>query len=168
MAFTDLVGVGIPRSVLVIERGPVEQFARSVLESHPAYFSEPTAAALGFGNIPLPPTFLFSAEHWGTFREGQPPDDPAARTLVELIAALRGGRPGLVLHGGQQFEYHRQVWVGDVLDVEGIVESVEEKPGTAEKPGMSVLVVRTEYRRRQTAELAVTTRSTFLFRPSVR
>jgi hypothetical protein len=87
--------------------------------------------------------------------------------LVELIAMLRNGRKGVVLHGEQEFVYYRPWRVGDVVQVDGYVESVEDKPGSESRPGMTVMVVRTDYRDAG-AQLLTTTRASYLFRLATR
>jgi hypothetical protein len=149
----------------VIERGAVESFATAVKDDHPAYHSAAAAADAGFAGIPLPPTFLFVTAQRGAFSDLQPEAPAGSADLGELIGALRDGREGLILHGGQQFNYLGQICAGDVLTLDGVVESAETKPGSESKPGMSVLVVRTDYRRDGSDEVLATTRSTFLFRP---
>jgi acyl dehydratase len=163
----DLTGVRLSSAVVAIERGPVQAFAAATHNDDPIYRSVTDAALRGFGHIPVPPTYLFAAEGLGAFDDEQPPSSGRAMTLVELIAALRrcAGGKGMILHGSQSFDYHDRVWVGDVLESDGYVEQAETKPGKGDAPGMSVLVVRTDYRRRDGARAVATLRSTFLFRP---
>ena len=71
------------------------------------------------------------------------------------------------MHGEQAFEYHAPLRVGETLDVDGYVESIEEKPGSGGRPGMTVMVVRSDYRN-ASAKLVTSTRATFLFRPATR
>ena len=73
----------------------------------------------------------------------------------------------MILHGGQEFEYHAPVCVGNVLRVDGTVEKVDRRPPTKGRPGMSVMVVRTDYRS-ENHELVARARATFLFRRSDR
>lgn len=166
MSIEDLIGTPIPPRVVTIERGPVQEFAAAVKDDKPAYRSVAAARSLGFNDIPVPPTYPFVAGNWGAFADDQPPAPAGATELAELIAALRDGRNGMILHGSEEFEYLDPICVGDRLDVTGYVESAETKPGTPDKPGMSVLVVRTDYQRVGTGQPVATTRSTFLFRPA--
>jgi acyl dehydratase len=162
----ELVGKRLAPAVVAVERGPVQIFATAVGDDNPVYRSAEAAAAAGLDGIPVPPTFVFASAYWGAFADKQP--TPAAdASLVELIALLRKGRKGVILHGEQEFTYHRPIRVGDELHINGLVESVEDKPGSGSRPGMTVMVVRTDYRD-QTAQLLTTARSTFLFRPATR
>ena len=102
-----------------MERGPVEFFASSLKDDNPVYHDGAAAAAAGFDGIPAPPTFSFVMSHMGTRAEEQPPDpsggeNPMFKAMGEL---MRNG--GLVLHGEQEFVYHRPIVEGDVLQSEG-------------------------------------------------
>lgn len=163
----DLVGKRLAAAVVAVERGPVEIFAAAVGDDNPVYRSAQAAGAQGLGGIPVPPTFVFACAHWGAFADQQPSPAPGSASLVELIALLRNGRKGVILHGEQEFDYHRPMRVGDLLHVDGFVEHVDEKPGSGSRPGMTVMVVRTDYRDGR-AQLLTTARSTYLFRPATR
>ena len=159
----SLIGTPLPPAVLVLERGPVARFAEAVRDGSPAYSSPEQARELGLPGMPVPPTYLFAAAHWGTFPEQQPPAPPGARTLVDLVTSLRA-EGGMVLHGSQEFSYLEPVCVGDVLHVEGVVEDVIVKPGRDGRRGMTVMTVRTDYRGADGVLRAVA-RATFLHRP---
>jgi acyl dehydratase len=164
---THLVGRRLAPAVVAVERGPVQTFATAVRDDNPVYRSAEAAVAAGLDGIPVPPTFVFASTYWGAFVDRQPAPAATDASLVELIALLRGGRKGVVLHGEQEFIYHRPIRVGDVLHVNGFVESVEDKPGNDSRPDMTVMVVRTDYGD-ASARLLTTTRATYLFRPATR
>lgn len=110
-----------------VERGPVKNFAEAVTDTNPVYQSLEAARQAGFDSIPAPPTFTFAAAHWGRFPEDQPPDptggtNPMAEVMGELMA-----EGGLVLHGEQEFIYHRPVQVGDTLHSEGRITDLYTK-----------------------------------------
>jgi acyl dehydratase len=163
----ELVGTPLASAVVTVERGPAQSFASAVNDDNPVYRSSAAAAAAGLGGIPIPPTYLFAVANWGAFPDQQPPPPPGSASLVELIGKLRNGRRGVILHGEQEFSYFAPVQVGDTLHVDGYVERVEDKPGSGDRPGMTVMVVRTDYRTTSQVTLA-TTRATYLFRPSAR
>lgn len=115
--------VGLPTGAATIhlERGPVTRFAEAVTDPNPVYHDLAAAREAGFDHIPAPPTFTFSAAgHWGVFPEDQPEDptrgqgNPMRRLMSELMA-----EGGMVLHGEQEFVYHRPAQVGDTLHQEG-------------------------------------------------
>jgi acyl dehydratase len=163
----ELVGKRLAPAVVAVERGPVQIFASAVGDDNPVYRSAEAAAAAGLNGIPVPPTFVFASAYWGAFADKQPAPAADDASLAELIALLRNGRKGVILHGEQEFTYHRPIRVGAQLHVNGFVESVEDKPGSGSRPGMSVMVVRTDYRD-ASAQLLTTARSGFLFRPATR
>jgi hypothetical protein len=96
------------RSVVVVERGPVAAFADAILDPSPIYRDPDVAGAAGWEAIPVPPTFPIAMPHWGSFMELQP-DGDELRTPRALLAGI-AGEGGVLLHGEQEFEYHRPVW----------------------------------------------------------
>lgn len=164
---SDLVGKRLTPTVVTIERGPVQFFASAVGDESLVYRSADAAAACGLDGIPVPPTYVFAAPHWGAFADRQPPAPENSASLVQLIAVLRNGRKGVILHGEQEFSYYIPLCVGDTLYVDGYVEAVEQKTGIDNRPGMTVMVVRTDYRN-ASGQLLTTARATYLFRPATR
>lgn len=164
---SELLGRRLTPAVVVIERGPVQFFATAVGDDSPVYRSAEAAAACGLDGIPVPPTYIFAAAHWGTFADRQPPTPEDSVSLVKVIALLRDGRKGVILHGEQEFHYYIPLRVGDVLHVDGYVEAVEQKAGTDDRPAMTVMVVRSDYRN-TSGHLLATARATYLFRPATR
>ena len=71
---TSIIGKPTGARKVRVERGPVEFFARSLLDDNPVYHDGTAAAAAGFDGIPAPPTFSFVMGHQGTRVEEQPPD----------------------------------------------------------------------------------------------
>ena len=156
------VGKPTGKGVITIERGPVSNFAKAVKDESPIYQRVDAARGAGFDNIPAPPTWGFAMGSWGSFAEQQPADNPAAggSPIMEIIGTLmRSG--GMVLHGEQEFEYHRPMVVGDVLSYEGKVADVYEKQ-SGERT-MTFVVTENEYRD-QSGELVLTTRMNLIHR----
>jgi acyl dehydratase len=124
----EVVGRPTGAATIHIERGPVSQFAAAVTEKDPVYRNIEAARAAGFDSIPAPPTFTFAAAHWGVFPEDQPEDptggkgSPMREIMSELMAS-----GGIVLHGEQEFIYHKPVQVGDTLHQEGKVSDLYSK-----------------------------------------
>jgi len=128
---------------VTVERGPVSRFAAAVCDDNAVYRDPRAARDAEFANIPAPPTFTFAASFWGSFCEDQPPDpsggqNPMHRVMGELFA-----KGALVLHGEQEFEYHRPIVVGDVLDGNGRITDIYEKETDAAT--MTFVVVETEW-----------------------
>ena len=158
----EVVGRPTGRSTVTIERGPVTRFAEAVTESSPIYRDVEAARAAGFDGVPVPPTYFFSAAgHWGAFPETQPADaQPDSNPTMEIIGQLMANG-GMVLHGEQEFTYHRPVVVGETLRSEGKVADLYEK--AAGERTMTFLVTETEYRDTE-GELVLTARMNLIHR----
>lgn len=143
MAATDAIGKPVPPQTVVLERGPVSNFARAVTDHNPIYADPRVATDAGFDAIPAPPTFPFAMHHWGAFAELQPEGSGGTHPMVEAIGALMTNG-GLILHGEQEFIYHRQPVVGDVLTASGSVKDVYEKTSSSGKT-MTFIVTETAW-----------------------
>jgi peroxisomal enoyl-CoA hydratase 2 len=119
--------VGSPEAVR-IEHGPVWAFARAVKDDSPLYASEQAAADAGFDGVPVPPTFTFVMTHEGAFPDLQPEETPPPPDAAETAALY--SRPGLFLHGEQEFVYHRWPLVGEVLEGRTRTSSPFTREGT--------------------------------------
>ena len=159
---SEVIGRPTSRGTIAIERGPVSNFAAAVKDESAVYSSKEAAQEAGFDDIPAPPTFGFSMAHWGKFAEQQPADDPAleGNPTMEIIGGLMA-KGGMVLHGEQEFVYHRPVVVGDVLHEEGKV--VDFYPKESKGKTMTFLVTEDEYRD-DTGDLVLTSRMNLLHR----
>jgi acyl dehydratase len=141
----EVVGRSTGAATIHIERGPVGKFAGAVTDTNPVYCDLEAARAAGFDTIPAPPTFTFAAASWGTFPEDQPPDPTGGRgsPMRELMAGLMA-EGGLVLHGEQEFIYHKPVQVGDTLHQEGKVVDLYSKE--AKGKTMTFIVMETVFK----------------------
>jgi acyl dehydratase len=98
-----------------------------VTDPNPVYADPAAAEEAGFDAIPAPPTFTFAAAHWGAFTEDQPEDPTGgSNPMAEVMGRLMADG-GLILHGEQEFTYHRPVVVGDTLHHEGEVVDLYTK-----------------------------------------
>jgi acyl dehydratase len=138
---TSLVGQVSGRRVVVVERGPVSVFADAVKDRSPVYRDRRAAEEAGFANVPVPPTFPFAMGFWGAFRELQEGLEPVAGNPTWEVMGQLG--PGLILHGEQEFEYHRPVVVGDVLYGVDVLSDLYEKQTDAYL--MTFIVTTTEW-----------------------
>jgi hydroxyacyl-ACP dehydratase HTD2-like protein with hotdog domain len=66
------------------------------------------------------------------------------------------GKGALILHGEQEFEYHRPMVVGDVLSGEGTIVDLYEKE--TESATMTFIVIETVWRDDSNGEPVVTER----------
>src|SRR5262245_39512638 len=123
----DVVGKPTGASTVHVERGPASNFAQAVTDDNPIYRDPAAAADAGFDSLPVPPTFTFALQNWGKFAEDQPEDptggqNPMAEVMMGLMA-----EGGMVLHGEQEFVYHRPLLVGDTLHHEGRITDLYTK-----------------------------------------
>ena len=158
----DVIGKPTAKSTLVVERGPLSAFALAVTDTNPIYRDETVAKAAGFDGIPIPPTFPFALPALGVFPELQPDDAPAPgdNPLGEIIGGLMA-EGGMILHGEQEFEYHRPVVAGETLHEEGKVVDLYTKESKGRT--MTFLVTETEYRGAD-GEVAITARFNLIHR----
>ena len=141
----DVVGRSTGRATIVLERGPLMRFAEAVTERNPIYRNRDAAKAAGFDEIPAPPTYFFSgAEFWGAFPEQQPADAvPVPNPMHEVMGELFS-QGGMILHGEQEYTYHRPVVAGERLTSETVVTDYYAKQ-SGERT-MTFLVTETTYR----------------------
>jgi hypothetical protein len=100
--------------------------------------------------------------HWGTFPEIQPEGSDEAASGIGAVLGPLLAQGGLLLHGEQEFEYHRAVVVGDVLVGEGIVADTYEKQSGSNT--LTFVVLKTTWSDDVTGEPVVTTRTNLLVR----
>ena len=160
-ALKSIIGKPMSKSKVVVERGPVANFATAVCETDPAYKDTTAAKEAGFASIPTPPTFPFSMNAWGEFPEIQPSGRPTGNPLGEVIGPLMA-KGGIILHGEQEFIYHRPVLVGDVLLGEGKITDAYSKESKGKT--MTFVVTETVWRDDSTGDPVVTTRFNLIHR----
>ncbi|MHB8669460.1 MAG: FAS1-like dehydratase domain-containing protein [Acidimicrobiales bacterium] len=150
-----------PPTRVRIEHGPVWAFARAIKDDNAVYASEEAARGAGFGAVPCPPTYTFVMNHCGAFPDLQPPGSDSAPTMdPDAFTA----RPGLYLHGEQEFIYHRLPVVGDVLEGRTRVSEPFAKEG-GRRP-MEMTLYETEWRDAADGAPVVSSRITSIFIPS--
>lgn len=112
----QFIGKQLPSFRTVAEAGRLRFFAKAIGETNPVYFDESAAHDAGHPGLPLPPTFLFSLEF------EQPDTSWRDEIGIELPR---------ILHGEQQFTYHRVAYAGDVLLFESRIADIYDKKGGA-------------------------------------
>jgi acyl dehydratase len=109
------IGYASPPFTTDVERGRLRFFAKAIGETDPVYTDEAAARAAGHPDLPVPPTFLFCLEM----------DRPAPYGWFDEL----GIELPKVLHGEQQFTYHRMAHAGDRLRFESTVVDIYAKKG---------------------------------------
>lgn len=142
--FDSYIGRPTSEGVVTVERATVTQFAKAVLDDKPLYRNRDAARAAGFDDIPVPPTYFFSAaQNYGQWEEEQPPDPTGgSNPMAEVMGGLMAGG-GLILHGEQEFTYHRPVVVGEKLHQRGVVKDIYQKQSGDRT--MTFMVIETRY-----------------------
>ena len=156
-----IIGEPTGTSRVVVERAPVQHFADAVLSTSPIYHDPAAAKAAGFDGIPAPLTWPFAMEFSGKFEEIQPADAPAGNPLMKALGPLMA-KGGLILHGEQEFIYHRPVQVGDVLVGKGTITDAYQKESKGRT--MSFIVSETNWSDDKTGEPVVTARFNLIHR----
>jgi acyl dehydratase len=145
-----------------VERGPVSNFATALKNHNPIYHDADAARAAGFRDVPAPPTFSFAVQHWGRFAEEQPEDPTGGVNPMHQVMAELFSKGGIVLHGEEEFSYHRPVVVGDVLLGEGRVVDLYEKESKGKT--MTFIVTETVWRDEKDGQPVVTERFNLIHR----
>jgi hypothetical protein len=156
-----IVGQPTGTAKVVVERGTVEHFADALLSTSPIYHDPRAAEQAGFANIPAPPTWPFAMEFSGKFAELQPAGGATANPLPTVLGPLMA-KGGLILHGEQEFLYHRPIEVGDVLVGEGSITDAYQKESKGRT--MTFIVSEMRWSEESTGEPVVTARFNLIHR----
>jgi acyl dehydratase len=154
------IGMPTETRVVTVERGQLALFADAVLDKNPVYRNPKAATDAGLAAIPAPPTYPFVMANAGAFPEMQP-DQPTSNPMAEVMGPLMA-KGGLILHGEQEFTYHRPVFAGDVLVGEGKVADIYQKESKGRT--MTFLVVDTDWKDQATGEPVCTSRLNLIHR----
>jgi acyl dehydratase len=159
---TSVIGKPTGAHRVVVERGPVSNFASAIKDENTVYHDPAAARAAGFDDIPAPPTWSFAMQYWGRFAEAQPDDPTRGENPMHKIMGELFAKGGLVLHGEEEFRYHRPIVVGDVLLGEGRIVDLYEKESKGRT--MTFVVTETVWRDEKSGEPAVTERFNLIHR----
>ena len=158
---STIIGKPTGTKVVTVERGQLALFADAVKEKSPVYRDPRAAAEAGLAGIPAPPTYPFVMENFGAYPELQDDDGPTGNPMAEVLGPLMA-KGGIILHGEQEFTYHRPVYAGDVLVGEGTVADAYRKESKGKT--MTFVVVETAWRDRSSGEPVCTSRMNIIHR----
>jgi len=139
------IGHQLPPSELLIERGRLQFFARSIGETDPMYTDLAAARAAGYPDLPAPPTFVFAAEL----------ESGAVTSLLETLELPIQK----ILHGEQGFTYLKPVCAGERVTVRSKIADIYEKKG-----GALEFVLKSSEARNSSGELVAELRSLLVCR----
>jgi acyl dehydratase len=114
---TAFVGHTFAPHTVPVEAGRVRQFTQAIGETRAHHVEDAAGREHGWPGVPVPPTMLFALEM----------DRPDPWAYLDTL----GIDLAVVLHGEQEFIYHRPAWVGDTLTFQATIESIEAKRGGA-------------------------------------
>lgn len=113
----DAIGRKLAPISMDIERGRLAAFARATGSTDPVYSDLDAAKNAGHRDLPVPPTFLMAIEM----------EDPDPfKWIRELDIDM-----DYVLHGSQQYAYHRLAYAGERLTAASTITDVFSKKGGA-------------------------------------
>ena len=133
---TSVIGRQTGAWRVALDRSVLANFAASVGDTSAAYRSV---------DAPAPPTFTFAAPYWSRLSSDDQPADPTSGGVnpMHTIMGELHGQGALVLHGEQEFEYHRTPVAGDVLDGVQTITDIYEK--SSETAHMTFVVMETQW-----------------------
>ncbi len=158
---STIIGKSTGTTVITVERGQLALFADAVKDDSPIYRDLTAATGAGLAGIPAPPTYPFVMEHFGAFPELQTAEAPVGNPMGEVLGPLMA-KGGLILHGEQEFTYHRPVLAGDVLVGKGSVVDAYQKESKGKT--MTFIVVETAWSEQATGEPVCTSRMNIIHR----
>ncbi len=158
---STIIGKPTGTTVVTVERGQLALFADAVKDPSPVYRDPRAAAEAGLAGIPAPPTYPFVMGNFGVYPELQPTDAPTGNPMAEVLGPLMA-KGGIILHGEQEFTYHRPILAGDVLVGEGKVADAYQKESKGRT--MTFVVVETAWSEQGTGEPVCTSRMNIIHR----
>jgi MaoC dehydratase-like protein len=161
---TSVIGTQTGAWRVVLDRAVLANFAKAVGDSNPVYRRAEAVSAAGLDAVPAPPTFTFAAPYWSRLSTDEQPADPtdSGGNPMHAIMGELHARGALVLHGEQEFVYHRTPVAGDVLDgVQTITDIYEKETDSAR---MTFVVMETVWSDAASSEPVVTERFNLIAR----
>jgi acyl dehydratase len=156
-----IIGKAAGSTVVTVERGHLQLFADAVKEQSPIYRDGRAAARAGLPAIPAPPTYPFVMGLFGAYPELQPGDRPDEDPMTKVMSTLLASG-GMILHGEQEFTYHRPVFAGDV--VIGTATVVDAYRKESKGRTMTFVVVETAWNAQESGDAVCTSRMNIIHR----
>ncbi|NQT73119.1 MAG: MaoC family dehydratase N-terminal domain-containing protein [Chloroflexi bacterium] len=131
-----------------VERCKIKELAWAIGDPNPIYTDKEAAAKEGYQDIPAPPTYATVPGNWQS-NTGQFMDDLGINYMM-------------IVHGGEEYEYHKEIYPGDVISGKTTVASVVEKESKSGSK-MDIVIIETVYNN-QNNEKVLTARTTIIER----
>jgi len=130
-----------------VERTKMRELAQAIGDPNPIYATKDAALKEGYRDMPGPPTFPAVVMNW-------------SRTEGDLLGDVKVNY-AKILHGGEEYEYHREIHPGDILSGRTKVTRIEPKAG---KSGTMYFITLETVFNDQNGEKVVTIRTTMIER----
>jgi hypothetical protein len=152
---TSVIGRKTGAWRVALDRSVLANFAASVGDRSDAYRRAAT---------PAPPTFTFAAPYWSRLSTDEQPADPTdgGGNPMHAIMGELHAQGALVLHGEQEFVYHRTPVAGDVLDGVQTITDIYEK--ASDSADMTFVVMETQWNDARDGSPVVTERFNLIAR----
>ena len=131
-----------------VERGKIRELALAIGDPNPIYTDKDAAIAAGYRDTPAPPTFVTVPGNW----QGNTPQLMADLSINYMM----------ILHAGEEYEYHQEIYPGDVITGTTTVASITEKTSKSGSK-MDLIVIEVEFKN-QNDEKVLTARTTIIER----
>lgn len=148
MADASKVGSEYPLPTWEVERCKIRELMQAIGDPNPIFQDKEAAVAEGYQDVPNPPTYATVIANWQA-NTGQFMDDLGINYMM-------------ILHGGEEYEYHRDIYPGDVINGKTTVASVTEKVSKSGSK-MDIVIIETVYNN-QNNEKVLTARTTIIER----
>ena len=129
MVDKGMIGKEYPETTFEVEKGKIKEFARAIGDKSPIFHKEEAAKAEGFDGLALPPTFPTVFAMTGGM-------------MMKVIADLKINMVKM-LHGGQEYTYHKPIKPGDIIKGKTKIANIFEKSGKG--GSMDFIVLETTY-----------------------
>ncbi len=152
---TSVIGRRTGAWRVALDRSVLANFAAAVGDHRDLY---------GVVGAPAAPTFTFAAPYWSRLSTDDQPADPTegGGNPMHAIMGQLHGQGALVLHGEQEFVYHRTPVAGDVLDGVQTITDIYEK--ASERANMTFVVMETQWNDARDGSPVVTERFNLIAR----
>jgi hypothetical protein len=152
---TNVVGPRTGAWRVALDRSVLANFAASVGDHRDVYRR---------ADAPASPTFTFAAPYWSRLSSDEQPADPTegGGNPMHAIMGNLYAQGALVLHGEQEFVYHRTPVAGDVLDGVQTITDIYEK--ASESAHMTFVVMETQWNDARDGSPVVTERFNLIAR----
>lgn len=148
MADKSQVGRQYEVAAWEVERCKIKELTLAIGDPNPIYTDREAAKAEGYRDTPAPPTYIAVPSNWQS-NTGQFMNDLGINYMM-------------IVHGGEEYEYHQEIYPGDILTGATTVKSVTEKQSKSGSK-MDIITIETVFNN-QNNEKVLTARTTMIER----